>query len=152
MDCSKLLPVILIVTVISAKTSTTVVDRLIKLRKDSFFKLGYTLSQSVDQTKSKNCWTISFPVKIRPLGCKPLIFKNKYCTGYCTSYYIPPQGSKRSKDESCNVCKPSRDGVKIQTVDLDCIESHGNRIRSVTKQMNISVITKCECGSCTMYD
>ena len=143
----KLIPTFIIVSLIIMETSSALVDRYKK--PSIFFELGYGLPSAINFKSSRNCLTLSFAFKISPIDCIPVVIKNNYCTGLCSSYFIPAQGTKTPKAESCNVCKPARRSMYKKTINLKCFKREGNRIINISKAFDVSIVNKCKCGSCS---
>jgi len=123
-------------------------------RSPHHFDRGYQLPSEEEYKSSRNCHTISFEVKLSPPGCEPRIVYNNYCKGFCTSFFVPAQGSSIPKEESCLVCKPAANGTHTQTISLQCLEPepNGNQMIKVLKPFVMSIVDQCECGSCTRND
>ena len=98
---------------------------------------------------SNQCETVPFYVTIAPLGCDPVQYENNYCTGFCTSFYVPGM-PRTARSESCNVCKPAE--MVWTEITLYCLEQQGNRMVKVPKLHTVRIVNKCKCGSCHRND
>merc|ERR1712168_762770 len=110
------------------------------------------LRNTLHDEAANNCKTIPFKVTIKPAGCDPITYENNYCTGFCTSFFIPGQGRSKSfpNKELCKICKPVH--VYLKNITLDCVKETNNKfpVLKYKRMKAVPIINKCECEECYM--
>ena len=140
---TRLAPLYILATLLSIASSKPYDASKLKSRSSSTRsgKVASSLAKlGLDDKSTNRCETVPFEVTIAPRGCEPVTYQNNYCTGFCTSYFVPP------KAESCNVCKPAY--ARKTLITLQCLEPRGNRMVKIPKLQEVTIVMKCKCGSC----
>ena len=96
--------------------------------------IGEPNQETPVNVQESQCLTIPFQGMIEFTECdgKKVFFKNNYCSGSCSSVFIPSH-----KYQYCKACIPSESEDKIFT--FMC------KNKEITK--TVEIITKCGCGN-----
>ena len=97
---------------------------------------------------SSDCKTLPFDMVISIPGCKNHTEPNNLCKGLCTSLFVPHQGLRKFKIETCLACKPKKTYKKI--IFLQCYRQKAGNSTLFLKPITVKKVEECECGKCKL--
>lgn len=102
----------------------------------------YTLFRNGFQGMKDSCTAHTYDLEVKHPGCLPMKIPNKYCGGFCASYFVPIK-SGISNDvntifEDCRQCQPA--SYQVVRVVLFCPKSkNGYKLKKVV------LVDGCRC-------
>lgn len=102
----------------------------------------YTLFRNGFKTMKDSCTAHQYSHKIEDPECLPMTIQNKYCGGFCASYFVPVKNTV-SNDvngifEDCRQCEPS--SYQIVRVVLFCPKTKvGYKLKKIV------LVNGCQC-------